>query len=36
VFLKNRERKPYAFFEEQLSEVEEMIPQEFVAMNASY
>ncbi len=36
VFLKTGATKPYAFFEEQLREVQEMIPREFVAMNASY
>jgi CRISPR/Cas system-associated exonuclease Cas4 (RecB family) len=36
VFLKTGATKPYAFFEEQLLEVQEMIPREFAAMNASY
>jgi CRISPR/Cas system-associated exonuclease Cas4 (RecB family) len=36
VFLKTGEKKPYAFFEERLREVEEMIKREFVAMNTSY
>jgi len=36
VFLKTGATKPYAFFEEQLREVQEMIPREFAAMNASY
>jgi len=36
VFLKTGAIKPYAFFEEQLHEVGEMIPREFAAMNASY
>ena len=36
VFLKTGATKPYRFFEEQLQEVREMIPREFVAMNASY
>ncbi|MHB8163219.1 MAG: RecB family exonuclease [Methanoregula sp.] len=36
VFLKSGEIKPYAFFEERLREVEEMIKREFALMNASY
>jgi CRISPR/Cas system-associated exonuclease Cas4 (RecB family) len=36
VFLKTGATKPYAFFEEQLREVQEMIPREFASMNASY
>ena len=36
VFLKTGATKPYAFYEEQLREVQEMISREFVAMNASY
>jgi CRISPR/Cas system-associated exonuclease Cas4 (RecB family) len=36
VFLKTGAIKPYAFYEEQLREVEEMIPKEFGAMNAGY
>jgi CRISPR/Cas system-associated exonuclease Cas4 (RecB family) len=36
VFLKTGATKPYAFFEEELHEVQEMIPREFAAMNASY
>ncbi len=36
VFLKTGPTKPYAFFEEQLREVQEMIPREFAMMNASY
>ena len=36
VFLKTGVTKPYAFFEEQLRAVQEMIPREFAAMNASY
>jgi CRISPR/Cas system-associated exonuclease Cas4 (RecB family) len=36
VFLKTGATKPYAFFEEQLRELQEMIPREFAAMNASY
>ena len=36
VFLKTGATKPYAFFEEQLHEVGEMISKEFAAMNASY
>jgi CRISPR/Cas system-associated exonuclease Cas4 (RecB family) len=36
VFLKTGATKPYAFFEEQLCEVEEMISREFAVMNASY
>jgi len=36
VFLKTGATKSYRFFEEQLCEVQEMIPREFVTMNASY
>jgi len=36
VFLKTGTTKPYAFFDEQLREVQEMISQEFASMNASY
>jgi CRISPR/Cas system-associated exonuclease Cas4 (RecB family) len=36
VFLKTGATKDYAFFNEQLREVQEMIPREFEAMNASY
>jgi len=36
VFLKTGATKPYAFFEERLREVQEMIAREFAAMNASY
>jgi hypothetical protein len=36
VFLKTGAMKPYAFYDEQLREVQEMILQEFTAMNASY
>jgi CRISPR/Cas system-associated exonuclease Cas4 (RecB family) len=36
VFLKTGATKPYTFFEEQLRGVQEMIPREFAAMNASY
>jgi CRISPR/Cas system-associated exonuclease Cas4 (RecB family) len=36
VFLKTGGTKPYAFFEEQLMEIQQMIPAEFAAMNASY
>jgi len=36
VFLKTGATKPYAFFEEQLYEVQDMIPREFAAMNASF
>ncbi len=36
VFLKTGEKKPYAFFEERLREVEEMIKREFAAMNTNY
>ncbi|MCK9632587.1 MAG: PD-(D/E)XK nuclease family protein [Methanoregula sp.] len=36
VFLKTGETKPYAFFWEQVSDVQEMIPREFTEMNASY
>jgi len=36
VFLKTGATKPYAFFEEQLREMQEMIPREFAAMKASY
>ena len=36
VFLKSGATKPYRFFEEQLREVQEMIPREFAAINASY
>ena len=36
VFLKTGATKPYAFYEEQLREVQELIPREFVMMNASY
>jgi CRISPR/Cas system-associated exonuclease Cas4 (RecB family) len=36
VFLKTGATKPYAFFKEQLHDVQEMIPREFAAMNASY
>jgi CRISPR/Cas system-associated exonuclease Cas4 (RecB family) len=36
VFLKTGATKSYAFFEEQLREVEELIPREFAMMNASY
>jgi CRISPR/Cas system-associated exonuclease Cas4 (RecB family) len=36
VFLKTGATKPYAFFKEQFREVQEMIPREFAAMNASY
>lgn len=36
VFLKTGATKPYAFFEEQLCDIQEMIPKEFAAMNASY
>jgi CRISPR/Cas system-associated exonuclease Cas4 (RecB family) len=36
VFLKTGATKPYAFFEEQLREVQEMIPREFASMNAGY
>jgi hypothetical protein len=36
VFLKTGATKLYRFFEKQLREVQEMIPQEFVAMNTSY
>lgn len=36
VFLKTGATKPYAFFEEQLRDIQEMIPKEFAAMNGSY
>ena len=36
VFLKIGATKPYAFYEEQLRDVQEMISREFAAMNASY
>jgi hypothetical protein len=36
VFLKTGATKPYAFFEDELREKQEMIPQEFAAMNASH
>ena len=36
VFLKTGATKPYRFFEEQLREVQDMIPREFAMMNASY
>jgi len=36
VFLKTGATKPYAFFEEQLCEVEDMISREFAVMNSSY
>lgn len=36
VFLKTGGVKPFAFFWEQLVEVQQMIPREFAAMNASY
>ncbi|MFA4824798.1 MAG: hypothetical protein WC593_06520 [Methanoregula sp.] len=36
VFLKTGATKPYAFYEEQLRDVQEMIPREFAMMNASY
>jgi hypothetical protein len=36
VFLKTGASKPYAFFDEQLCDVQEMILKEFVIMNASY
>lgn len=36
VFLKTGATKPFAFFEEQLREVQDMILREFAAMNASY
>jgi CRISPR/Cas system-associated exonuclease Cas4 (RecB family) len=36
VFLKTGATKPYAFFEDQLREVREMIPREFASMNAGY
>lgn len=36
VFLKTGARKPYAFYDEQLQEVRDMISLEFAAMNASY
>ena len=36
VFLKTGATKPYAFYEEQLREVQEQIPREFAMMNASY
>ena len=36
IFLKTGKVKPYSFFWEQLSELQEMIPKEFAAMNASY
>ena len=36
VNLKTGATKPFAFFEEQLREVQEMIPWEYAVMNASY
>lgn len=36
VFLRTGTTKPIRFFEEQLHEVRQMIPDEFIAMNASY
>jgi len=36
VFLKTGATKPYTFYEEQLREVQELIPREFAMMNASY
>ena len=36
VFLKTGATKPYAFFWEQVFDVQEMIPREFAEMNASY
>ncbi|MFA6226592.1 MAG: PD-(D/E)XK nuclease family protein [Methanoregula sp.] len=36
VFLKTGATKPYAFYEEQLCEAQELIPREFAMMNASY
>jgi hypothetical protein len=36
VFLKTGAKKSYSFFWEQVFEVQEMIPREFAAMNASY
>ena len=36
VFLKTGATKPFAFYEEQLSGIRELIPSEFAAMNASY
>jgi len=36
MFLKTGATKPYAFFDEQLCEVQEMILREFAAMNAGY
>ena len=36
VFLKTGETNPYAFYEEQLRDVQEMISREFAAMNARY
>ena len=36
VYLKTGSTKPYAFYEEQLHEVEEMIRREYAAMNVSY
>ena len=36
VFLKTGATNPYAFYEEQLREVQELIPREFAMMNASY
>jgi hypothetical protein len=36
VFLNTGATKPYASFDEQLREVQVMIPREFAMMNASY
>ena len=36
VFLMTGATKPYAYFREQLREMQAMIPREFAAMNASY
>jgi CRISPR/Cas system-associated exonuclease Cas4 (RecB family) len=36
VFLKTGATKPYTFFWEQLSEIQEKIPREFAEMNAGY
>ncbi|MFA4860977.1 RecB family exonuclease [Methanoregula sp.] len=36
VFLKTGATKPYRFYEEQLHDMQEMIPKEYAAMNASY
>jgi hypothetical protein len=36
VYLKSGATKPFAFYEEQLHEVQDLIPREYAAMNASY